>query len=249
MKIKITKEPLRGILITAGVFIGGMIVLLLFVDGMFMPIYTRQSSEVEVPKVIDLSLQAAEAQIKEADLKAVVGSEEFDSKRPKGTVILQIPEGGSMVKSGRRVTLTVSKGSASATIPDLEGFTLREATMMLERQGLAAGQIIWNADPDLPDGVVISSVPAAGTVMRLNAEIQLIVNRIETEMVVRVPNFVGLDLDEARSLAQDNYLLIGNVTHSADENLLPETVMSQSIPEGNDVKKWSAIDLTVSGSE
>jgi beta-lactam-binding protein with PASTA domain len=249
MKIKLNKGPAQGILIAAGVFIGGMLILLVFADTIVMPIFTRQGSEVEVPNVIDLSLQAAQAQLREADLDAAIGGEEYDPQRPKGTVILQIPEGGSMVKSGRKVTLTISKGSASATVPEMEGFTLREARMMLEREGLVPGEIIWHTDPDLPDGVIINSVPPAGAVMRLNADVQLIVNRIETEMMVRVPNFVGLDLDEARALAQDNYLLIGNINYAVDQDLLPETVKAQSVAPGHDVKKWSAVDLTVTALE
>jgi serine/threonine-protein kinase len=249
MKIKFPKELISEILIAAAVFIGGLILLLIVVDAIVMPIFTRQNSEVEIPNVVDLSLQAAQAQLREADLKFAVGGEEYDTKRPKGTVILQIPEGGARVKRGRNVTLTISKGSASATVPELQGFTLREARMMLEREGLEAGEIIWHTDLDLPDGVIINSMPAAGTVMRLNADVQLIVNRIETEMMIRVPHFVGLDLDKARSLAQDNFLLVGGINYSVNDDLLPETVMTQSVPPGREVKKWSTIEFTVSALE
>ena len=249
MKIKISKERISDRLIAAAIFIGGLILLLMIVDAMVMPIFTRQESEVEIPHVVDLSLQAAEARLREADLKFMIGSEEYDSKRPKGTIILQIPGGGSKVKSGRKVILTISKGSASAIVPELEGFTLREARMMLEREGLVPGEIIWHTDLDLPDGVIINSMPAAGTVMRLNADVQLIVNRIETEMMIRVPNFVGLDLDKARSLAQDNFLLVAGINYSVNDDLLPETIMSQSVSPGREVKKWSTIEFTVSATE
>jgi serine/threonine-protein kinase len=249
MKIKLNNQPLQGILLAAGVFVGGMLILLTVADVIIMPIFTRQGSEVEVPNVVDLSLQAAEAQIKEADLSFALGGEEYDSKRPKGMIIIQIPEGGAKVKSGRKVTLTISKGSASATVPEMEGFTLREARMMIEREGLVPGEVIWHTDPDLPDGVVINSVPPAGTVMRLNADVRLIVNQIETEMMVRVPRFIGLDLNRARSVAQDNYLLIGDISYSVDDDLLPETVMAQSAAPGQNIKKWSTINLTVSALE
>jgi serine/threonine-protein kinase len=248
MKTK-RKEALVAVGIVAGVFFGGLIFLMVVADGLIMPIFTRQGSEVEVPIVLDLSLNAAEARLKEADLRFAVGGEEFDPERPKGTVILQIPEGGSKVKSGRKVVLTLSRGSASAQVPELEGFTLREGRMMLEREGLVQGEIIWHNDPEIPDGVIIGSVPRAGTVMRLNAEVQLIVNRIDTRMLVRVPKFTGLDLDEARSVAGDNYLLIGDISYTVDADLLPETVTAQSIAPGRDVEKWTVIDLTVSALE
>ena len=249
MALKIGKEKLSGILIAAGVVGGGMIILMLIADIIVMPIYTRQGSETEVPNVIDLSLQAAQAELHEAGLDAVQGGEEFDSKRPRGMVINQVPEGGAMVKTGRSVTLTLSKGSASARVPSLEGFTLREARNLLEKEGLQPGGIIWFTDETRPDGVIIGSVPPVGTVMRLNADVQLVVNRIESNMTISVPNFVGLDLDRARGLAEENYLLIGEIGYAKNQSLLPETVLAQSIPAGQPAKKWSVVDLTISSAE
>jgi serine/threonine-protein kinase len=247
--IKISKEALIGIAITVGVVIGGLLVLLFVADTIVMPILTREGSETQVPYVTDLSLQAAEARLKEAGLGAVKGAEEYDPRRPKGTVIGQIPDGGTVVKRGRKVMLTLSKGSASATVPHLEGFTLREARLLLEKEGLQPGSIIWFTDESRPDGVIITSVPPAGTVMKLNAEVQLVVNRVETQMLVKVPNFIGLDLNVAKVKAEENYLLIGNITYSVDGKLLPETVMAQSAAPGQEVAKWTAINLTISALE
>ena len=246
---KIGRETLIRIGIGAGTFVAGFLVLLIFTDIIVMPAWTRQGAETEVPNVIDLSFQAAEARLKDADLSVVMGGEEYDPRRPKGTVIIQVPDGGSMVKTGRRVVLTLSKGSASATVPSLEGYTLREARLLLEKEGLRQGNIAWFTDESRPDGVIIGSVPPAGTVMKLNADVELIVNRVESEMLVKVPSFVGLDLDKAKTLAEENYLLIGDLSYTVDENLLPETVTAQSIPIGQNVKKWSAVNLTVTSTE
>lgn len=244
--MKINKENLNGILTSLGILVFGMIIIITVFDIAVMPILTRQGSETEVPNVIDLSHQAAEAQLREADLGVAMAGEEYDSKRPKGTVMNQIPSGGAIVKTGRRILLTLSKGSASAQVPKLEGFTLREARLLLEKEGLQPGGIIWYTDETRPDGVVIQSVPPAGTVMRLNAEVRLIVNRVESEMMVRVPSFVGLDLDRARNLAEEHYLLVGELNYSLNNDLLPETVVAQSLPAGHNAKKWSTVNLTVS---
>lgn len=249
MAFKIKNEKIRGILITLGVFFGGLLVLALLMNFIVMPLFVREGSETRVPEIVNLSLAAAEAKLQEAGLGSVKGSEEFDSDRPKGTVINQTPEGGAIVKTGRRVILTVSKGSASATVPKLEGYSLREARFLLEKEGLQPGTIYWFNDEEKPDGVIIGSVPTAGTVMKLNAQVELIVNKRETEIKVEVPTLAGLDLDAARSLAEENYLLIGELSYKVDNDLLPETVISQSIPPGTQVDKWTVIDLTVSTLE
>jgi len=249
MKLNVKKETLKKIGISASIFIVCWIIVMGIIDKIIMPIVTRQGDDTEVPNVIDLSQQAAEARIKDADLAAVLGGEEYDPRRPKGTVINQTPDAGSKVKKGRRVVMTLSKGSASAIVPTLSGFTLREARLLLEREGLQPGSIVWYSDDTKPDGVIIGSIPASGTVMRLNAQVQLLVNRIETEMTVRVPNFVGLDLQRARVVAEENYLLIGDLNYATNDDLLPETVMAQSMEAGQNVKKWSTINLTISATE
>jgi beta-lactam-binding protein with PASTA domain len=246
---KLSKETLIRLGIMIGTFVGAGLILLVLADTIIMPTWTRQGSETEVPNIVDLSYQAAEARLKDANLDVVKGTEEYDPTRPKGMVINQVPEGGTKVKTGRRVVLTLSKGSASAQVPILEGYTLREARLMLEKEGLHPGVITWFENDSLPDGVILGSIPPRGTVMKLNADVQLIVNRVETEMMVRVPNFVGQDLEKARELAEENYLLIGEINYAVNEKLLPETVMAQSTPRGISVRKWSTIDLTVSSME
>lgn len=248
MKDKTKEKLIRGG-ITLGVFAGGLLILGLIANFIVMPLVVREGSETMVPDVINLSQRAAEARLQESGLEAFQGNDEFDSERPKGTVIDQRPEGGAIVKRGRRVILTISKGSASATVPKLEGYSLREARFLLEKEGLRPGTIVWFTDETRPDGVIISTVPSAGTVMKLNAEVEMIVNRRETDMMVTVPTFAGLDLESARGVAEENYLLIGELSYKVDNELLPETVISQSIAPGDRVNKWAVIDLTISALE
>lgn len=243
---KIKKEHLIGVSISLGALVGGLLILAMVLNFIIMPLVVKEGAETRVPDVVNLSLMAAEAKLGEAGLEGIERDEEFDSDRPKGTVINQRPEGGATVKKGRRVFLTISKGSASATVPQLEGFSLREARFLLEKEGLQPGGILWMTHESRPDGVIMGSIPPEGTVMKLNASVELIVNRRETDMTVSVPKFVGLDLEEARILAEENYLLIGDLDLEVNDNLLPETVISQSIPTGEMVRKWSVVDLTVS---
>ncbi len=246
MSKEIRKEKLKGVAISAGVFFGGLLVLALIMNFIVMPLVVREGSETRVPDIVSLSLRAAEAKLQEAGLGSIKGHEELDSELPKGSVISQRPEGGAIVKTGRRVILTISKGSASATVPDIEGYSLREARFLLEKEGLRPGGIVWLTDESRPDGVIIGTLPSDGTVMRLNAEVDLMVNRRDTDVMITVPVLMGLDLEMARIMAEDNFLLIGDLTMTVDNELLPETVISQSIPEGSRVKKWTVIDLTVS---
>jgi serine/threonine-protein kinase len=239
----------KHLLVSLAVFFGGMLVLAILVDQMIMPIIVRHGDECLVPDVTYMSLQTAEIKLNEADLKMSIELEEFNAEHPKGTIIAQLPEPGATVKRGMRVQLTISKGAASAVVPKLRGVTLREAKLMLEKEGLVMGDLLWFTDEVLPDGVIIESRPDAGTVMKLNADVQLVVNRKHTDVLIPVPDFVGLDLSEAHQVAEENYLIIGDISYKVDDRMLPETVLYQSIPPEMEVDKWSIINLTISQLE
>ena len=226
-----------------------MIVIAFILNYIIMPLIVKEGSETRVPDVTGISLQAAEAKLKDAGLGILKGNEEYDQKLPMGSVISQRPEGGATVKTGRRVILTISKGSASATVPPLQGYSLREARFLLEKEGLKPGEITWLYDESRPDGVILGTVPEKGTVMKLNAEVQLLVNRKEGGQMVTVPDFIGKDLGSAYTLAEENFLLIGELGYEINNDLLPETVLKQSVPPGDKVEKWTVIDLTVSSLE
>lgn len=226
-----------------------MVIIVLILNYIIMPLIVKEGSEARVPDVTGLSMQAAEAKLQDAGLGLIKGNEEFHQELPMGAVITQSPEGGETVKKGRRVILTISKGSASATVPELEGYSLREARFLLEKEGLRPGEIIWLIDESRPDGVIIGTAPDEGTVMKLNAEVQLLVNRKDIGQLVAVPDFVQMDLQSTYALAEENFLLIGELGYEVHNDLLPETVIWQSIPPGDEVRKWSVIDLTVSKLE
>lgn len=246
--INIIKEW-KNILVSLAVFLGGLLVLAILMDTIIMRIVVRHGEECFVPYITNMSLKAARVKLKENGLKMTVALEEFSAEYPKGTVISQLPEQGATVKKGMSIRVTVSKGSASAVVPNLRGVTLREAKFKLEREGLEMGDILWYNDETLPDGVIIESRPLVGTVMKLNAEVLLVVNRRQTDVLITVPDFVGLDLSEVVVIAEENNLLIGEISYKVDDRMLPETVLFQSIAPNSQVQKWTVINLTVSQPE
>ena len=239
----------KHLLVALGVFIGGTLALALLMDKVVLPMVIRHGDECLVPDVTCLSLQAGTIKLKESNLKPVVALEEFSAQHPKGAIIAQLPEPGATVKRGMNVRVTLSKGAASAMVPNLRGVTLREAKLLLEQEGLVMGDLLWYTDEILPDGVIIESRPKAETVMKLNAEVQLVVNRKHTDILVTAPDFIGLDYSEAELIAEENYLIIGDVSYKVDDRMLPETVLFQSIPPESEVPKWTIINLTISQLE
>ncbi len=250
MKIlELVQEKWKQLLLMLVICSLTLIIIAVVLDRIVMPIIVRHGDEVQVPDITLMSQQAAMIKLEESDLDITVALEEYNADNPKGTVIAQLPESGAMVKRGMKIRVTISKGAASATVPKLRGVSLREAKLMLEQEGLVMGDLLWYTDDVLPDGVIIESRPENGTVMKLNAEVQLVVNRKQTDIKIAVPDFVGLDYSEAEQLAEEHYLIIGDISYKVDDRMLPETILYQSVPPGTEVSKWSIVNLTISQLE
>lgn len=247
--LEFIQERWKQLLLMLVIFSMTMIFIAIIMDQVVMPIFVRHGDEVLVPDISYMSQQAATIKLEESDLEMTIALEEFNAENPKGTVIAQLPVSGATVKRGMNIRVTLSKGAASATVPKLRGVSLREAKLFLEKEGLVMGDLLWNTDEVLPDGVIIESRPENGTVMRLNAEVQLIVNRKQTDIKISIPDFVGLDYSEAEQIAEENYLIIGDISYKVDDRMLPETVLYQSPPPETEVSKWSIINLTISQLE
>ena len=94
--------------------------------------------EVVVPTVLgekeDRATELLEARGFEVEI------EEFESEQPAGTVVEQDPRAGTEAEEGSTVTLSVSEGLGTASVPDVEGLTERKAVKRLEDRGFAGAQ-------------------------------------------------------------------------------------------------------------
>lgn len=223
--------------------------LLIIVNSIVMPIITRHGSEFSLPNIIGMTVPDAKPVLAEAKLAIDITSQEYHADKPSGTILSQFPVPGTMVKSGRTIRVVTSLGQKDVTVPDIHGFSIRQATLNLEQAGFIIGQIQWTAVDSLPEKVVVFSYPAAGTMVSYGSAINLMVNRGMSSQTVLVPKLVGLSLTDATKALEDAGLKVGLVTRTVDENYLPETVLSQSEEPGAELLPGEAVDLTVSNTD
>ena len=118
---------------------------------LWMTHYTKHGESVEVPKVEGMMINDAEYALEELDLVAVVVDSAYVRKLPAGIVLDQKPVGGSCVKSGREIYLTINqKQTPMNTIPDIAGnCSRREAEARLKALGFKIGPMEFvPGDPD-----------------------------------------------------------------------------------------------------
>jgi serine/threonine-protein kinase len=164
-----------------------------------------------------------------------------DDKVPKGTVISTDPGAGSQVAPKSQVTLNVSNGPVSATVPaGLSGLTEAAARDLLRQAGLVGGSSTLANSATVPAGSVISTKPASGAVVGVGSTVDLVVSTGK----VSVPQLVGLTEADAEALLKQNGLAIA-VTEQENSQVTPGKVTGQGDAFNSLVEQGKTISVIV----
>lgn len=127
-----------------------------------------------VPNVVGLTSDQAQLALEKVGLEMgpVV---ERESPLPRGEVLASSPVAGSDAILPSTVTLTVSSGPSTVTVPDLVGQPLAAARSTLEQLGLRTSQITIDSAAADPDGTVVQQSPAAGAGLDAGGAVSLTV--------------------------------------------------------------------------
>lgn len=218
--------------------IGGTIALitLLIVWAAFINANIRSNeNQRTVPALAGMTESQAIAEIEELDLKVKVVEESSDSVST-GRVISSEPGEGRIVTIGTTVTIKVSTGNATISVPDLRNMTIEEARAALEDLDLKVGTENRVDDANIPEERVISSKPEARTKVEPGTTINLLLSTGE----VTVPNVLGKPLSEATSL-------LGGAQYGLV--VMPEGDQSCATAENQPVTFQSIVGTTAQHSE
>ena len=124
-------------------------------------VVSKGADVVEVPDVLGQSQGSAEAELDQAGFFADVDT--GSSTATEGTVFEQQPSAGSSAQRGSSVTIVVSEGPGTVTVPDVLGKDRDEAAGQLNGLGLDVEIDEVSTDDPKEDGEVIDQFPRAGT--------------------------------------------------------------------------------------
>ncbi len=223
------------------------LIYLLF-DLIIMPLYTRHGQEIQVPDVTNMFYEDAKDSLRQLSLKIVEESKRFDPTNtyPIGVIMSQNPIPGSKVKKGRRIYVIVSKGEPTIEMPDLVHTSERNAIFTINKLGLTLKNIYYEHSDIFHAGEISYQSIPPGTEVRPGTEIELTVSLGLFPDKFIVPNLIGRTLKDARMLIIKSGLTLGEVNFQINDDLLPETVISQSVPPQTEVAQGDTINLLVS---
>jgi serine/threonine-protein kinase len=233
----------------SGIALIVLMLMYLIVNDIVMPVVTRHGDEFSLPNIMEMTIAEAEPVLMEANLYLEVTSEEYHPDKPTGTILSQFPVAGTMVKAGRTIKVVTSLGQKAVAVPDLRGFSIRQARLNLEAAGFVLGELEWTSADSLPEKVVVFSYPGSGTMIPYGSEVNLMVNQGPYQRTIFVPRLIGLALENATARLEEKGLKVGLITRIINENYLPETVMEQSEDAGSELLPGEEIDLVVSSTD
>src|SRR6266511_203040 len=130
---------------------------------------------VGVPPVVGQPYDNAASTLEAAGFK--VARRNVPSNQPEGTVIAQAPSANALAPPGSTITLNVSKGPKTSTVPDVTSLDEAGARSPLEASGLKV-----NAPTEPPtdpgqDGFVLRQDPAGGTQAPAGTTVTIVVGK------------------------------------------------------------------------
>lgn len=189
----------------------------------------KGESEVPVPNVTGYTDNAAIGMLQDAGLDY---NREYESSDqvPEGTVIRQSPDSGTTVAAGSKVTIVVSQGKESVTVPELKNNTEAGARKALEDVGLQVGTVSTDYSDTVEEGKVISQSEIAGKTVYSGTSVDIVISLGPKETLymfranIKLPN--------------DDTVVSANIElRDADGNVLDswENVSTASFPFSIDI--------------
>ncbi len=218
-----------------------------------MALGTRHSARRTVPDFVGLRMNDAEYFAGRRDLQIIINDSLHVSAYPGGVVLDQLPKGGTVVKPGRKIYVTInSSRQRMVVVPYVAGRSLRQAKNMLETAGLTIDNLEYAEDiatnyvlAEFVDGVeVLEDSLEVRTEMGNGVVLRVGVSAKDTSTAV--PQVIGRTLFEAKSRLWESGLNIGEIEFDEGMPTLERNrakVYKQSLLPSNEVAYGEHVSL------
>ena len=236
--------------------IAAAIVLVLVVGAMiFLNVATMHGRVLVVPDFTNMSIAEAESLAEASQVRIDVVDSLYVKRMEKGHIYRQNPKAGSQVKKGRRILITINAMSAKKVdMPDLIGFSMRQATAELQSRGLVLGNLIYQQDM-ATDNVLAQRCGGSPIAPEVKVEtgtvIDLVVGLNEDDNQAMVPDIFGMKCLTATDAVHGNSLNVRTIYDSSvkDYNDSLMAVVYKQVPQaqtnelkGSQVTMYLTID-------
>lgn len=205
--------------------------------------------KVEVPNVVDLSYSEAKKSLEDAGLKVEKGDKVSSDTVDKGKVAKQDPKAYEKVEKGTTVTLNISAGKATNTVPNLIGKTYDEDSIkaLLKEKGFELDtNIRYEKSDKFEKNQIMSQSPTGNAVAEKGTKVSIVVCEGKKTVEVTMPSLMGLTYEEAVKLLRKNKLEVGKSLVEENDTYTKGTVFWQQYDAGTKLKKGTTVNIKIS---
>ena len=178
-------------------------------------IVTHHGQTIEVPDLTSMSVSEAAHQAGRKNLRVEVADSIFVMRMEKGAVYSQNPKAGARVKRGRRIMLTINAMNAKkVSMPNLVGYSMRQAKAELNSRGLALGKLSYVNDiatNNVLRQFYLNREIRPGRMIESGSAIDLQVGLNPSDNLTYVPDVKGMKYLRAVDAVHDNSLNVGRL--------------------------------------
>lgn len=174
-------------------------------------VITNHGDETKVPNVTGKNVTQAVKTLEGLGFEVRVDST-YEPTRKAFLVLLQMPEVGEVVKTGRTLFLTVNKAMPPETpMPNLVNLSYRSAALILQSNRLVVGDTTYR--PDIAKGAILEQLfngqpIRPGTMIPQGSRISLVIGDGLGNTEMPVPDVIGMTYAEAIAMLSSNNLMV-----------------------------------------
>lgn len=187
------------------------------------------SADTVVPDLVNVQFADAEKIVKENALYIFRVDSEYSSTVPKGAILSQNTQPGSVVKQGDVVEVVISLGAESVLVPDVQYMSLSEAQTSMEAAGLTVQVEYQDSDVVMKDFVISQSIDANTFVEKDTTVIIYVSNGNENAVIevenVQIDSFVTQEKQEIyeQTIQASQTVQTPQTTQQAETNVSENT--------------------------
>jgi eukaryotic-like serine/threonine-protein kinase len=199
--------------------------------------------EVDVPKVVGLTVEHAQAQLEDAGLVVRMTQGRHSTKVSEGSVLEVQPAEGTTLERGDRVTLVPSLGPPPVPVPNLVDMPLADAKAAIREAHLKVGEVTRAFNERFDEDRVVRQSVQADEEAPLGSRIDLVVSKGPTPLPVE--KVVGLRQGEAVAVLESQGFVV-DVKEEFSDRVDMGAVISQAPEKGADLQPGETVTIVVS---
>jgi beta-lactam-binding protein with PASTA domain/TPR repeat protein len=214
------------------------IILAILVAVAGIAIWSFWPRNVEVPDVRGITIEKAEAVLKDGHFTVTSTGREVTGNEVPGTVLEQNPQSKAKVKRGSNIELVIGE-KPKAVVPKLIGMSVEQARAELDKLNLTSSVAYRAVRGDERAGTVVEHKPPPQAKVDAKTNVELVIGKLV------VPKLIGMSVAQAKAELDKSNLTSSVAYRAVTGNEAAGTVVEQNPQPQAEVEAGANVELLI----